>query len=141
MSDKLARLKSTVIGYLSRLSLSRRLLSGSSWAFGGKIGATTIGLITNGLLARILSPREFGAYLLAFSIISVGAVIGSLGLPKTVLRFVAENMVLKQPGLARRVIYTALGLGVLGALGVGLAYRSEERRVGKECRSRWSPYH
>src|SRR5256885_12726363 len=23
----------------------------------------------------------------------------------------------------------------------GLAHRSEERRVGKECRSRWSPYH
>ena len=23
----------------------------------------------------------------------------------------------------------------------GLRYRSEERRVGKECRSRWSPYH
>ena len=22
-----------------------------------------------------------------------------------------------------------------------LPYRSEERRVGKECRSRWSPYH
>src|SRR5258706_8253682 len=22
-----------------------------------------------------------------------------------------------------------------------LAFRSEERRVGKECRSRWSPYH
>ena len=24
---------------------------------------------------------------------------------------------------------------------VGKAERSEERRVGKECRSRWSPYH
>ena len=23
----------------------------------------------------------------------------------------------------------------------GTAIRSEERRVGKECRSRWSPYH
>ena len=23
----------------------------------------------------------------------------------------------------------------------GKEYRSEERRVGKECRSRWSPYH
>src|SRR3712207_5399433 len=23
----------------------------------------------------------------------------------------------------------------------GMLYRSEERRVGKECRSRWSPYH
>ena len=25
--------------------------------------------------------------------------------------------------------------------GMGIAERSEERRVGKECRSRWSPYH
>src|SRR5574341_2121382 len=24
---------------------------------------------------------------------------------------------------------------------VGSRFRSEERRVGKECRSRWSPYH
>ena len=23
----------------------------------------------------------------------------------------------------------------------GIHHRSEERRVGKECRSRWSPYH
>src|SRR5256885_2532905 len=26
-------------------------------------------------------------------------------------------------------------------VGIGPAERSEERRVGKECRSRWSPYH
>src|SRR2546425_4018695 len=25
--------------------------------------------------------------------------------------------------------------------GAGVRNRSEERRVGKECRSRWSPYH
>ena len=24
---------------------------------------------------------------------------------------------------------------------IGVKERSEERRVGKECRSRWSPYH
>src|SRR3712207_9260521 len=24
---------------------------------------------------------------------------------------------------------------------IGISSRSEERRVGKECRSRWSPYH
>src|SRR5258708_36018805 len=28
-----------------------------------------------------------------------------------------------------------------GLLGVTRGVRSEERRVGKECRSRWSPYH
>ena len=27
------------------------------------------------------------------------------------------------------------------ALDAAAAQRSEERRVGKECRSRWSPYH
>ena len=26
-------------------------------------------------------------------------------------------------------------------VGEGVYIRSEERRVGKECRSRWSPYH
>src|SRR3712207_8523500 len=29
----------------------------------------------------------------------------------------------------------------VGRLGTVRAARSEERRVGKECRSRWSPYH
>ena len=32
---------------------------------------------------------------------------------------------------------TAISEGVKPAQ----SYRSEERRVGKECRSRWSPYH
>src|SRR2546422_9556697 len=31
------------------------------------------------------------------------------------------------------------GLLIVGLLDLGI--RSEERRVGKECRSRWSPYH
>src|SRR5256885_1051812 len=29
----------------------------------------------------------------------------------------------------------------VGSKGISLFVRSEERRVGKECRSRWSPYH
>src|SRR5450432_1538103 len=31
--------------------------------------------------------------------------------------------------------------GILVQLPLPLQIRSEERRVGKECRSRWSPYH
>ena len=30
---------------------------------------------------------------------------------------------------------------IVDKLGIFSADRSEERRVGKECRSRWSPYH
>ena len=44
------------------------------------------------------------------------------------------------------------GLGIISAMNANAEYlreqikiarelRSEERRVGKECRSRWSPYH
>ena len=38
------------------------------------------------------------------------------------------------------VACTLIGL-VTGHLQEGILLRSEERRVGKECRSRWSPYH
>src|ERR1017187_6747735 len=39
------------------------------------------------------------------------------------------------PGLVDMHVHVYAGTGQRGA------YRSEERRVGKECRSRWSPYH
>jgi O-antigen/teichoic acid export membrane protein len=80
------------------------------------------GIVTTGLLARMLSEQELGAYFLALSIVSLGAVVGSLGLPKTVVGLVAESMGVGRPGRARRVIRTVLGLGVFGALGIGLAY-------------------
>src|SRR5256885_11454075 len=47
-------------------------------------------------------------------------------------------------GSWQRITSLADGIGqALGAeLLIGAVYdRSEERRVGKECRSRWSPYH
>ena len=50
-------------------------------------------------------------------------------------------------GIEHYVVVSSI-LFVLGVLGIFLnrkniivILRSEERRVGKECRSRWSPYH
>ena len=38
--------------------------------------------------------------------------------------------------------YLVVGAGLYGSVFAHeAATRSEERRVGKECRSRWSPYH
>ena len=42
---------------------------------------------------------------------------------------------------AVRAMVMAKSLIATGALLAGGHRRSEERRVGKECRSRWSPYH
>ena len=50
-----------------------------------------------------------------------------------------------QPADLDRLIHERVRLAIVSALAVreSLTFneRSEERRVGKECRSRWSPYH
>ena len=39
------------------------------------------------------------------------------------------------------VIINVVGYVIMGVDKKRAIRRSEERRVGKECRSRWSPYH
>src|SRR2546427_9537392 len=54
---------------------------------------------------------------------------------------------LDSTGLGLRLRYLSRGMSPAARLLAGKVlpersgYRSEERRVGKECRSRWSPYH
>ena len=69
------------------------------------------------------------------------------GFEDAVLRILAKAGTLKIDGMAlternlgvlKKIIHKPYGL----VLAVGpTGSRSEERRVGKECRSRWSPYH
>jgi O-antigen/teichoic acid export membrane protein len=103
-------------------SLKHRLLSGGAWAVGGRMALVLIGLATNALLARLLSPAELGAYFLAYSVVGMCTALGALGLTKAVVRFVAENVGLERYGRARRAIKLSLGFGLLGALSVGLVY-------------------
>ena len=44
-------------------------------------------------------------------------------------------------GILRDNVISVIGNGLVIDPGVLMKERSEERRVGKECRSRWSPYH
>ena len=55
-----------------------------------------------------------------------------------------------RPAMIAGVTMEAMGVNVMlttilyitaGSIAYALVGRSEERRVGKECRSRWSPYH
>src|SRR2546421_1261453 len=60
----------------------------------------------------------------------------TLGAPLDELRVSRERLQTDAQGRARYLV-TAVRLSVLDEY----EQRSEERRVGKECRSRWSPYH
>ena len=42
---------------------------------------------------------------------------------------------------ANVIVFGVGGVGSFACEAIVRAGRSEERRVGKECRSRWSPYH
>ena len=50
------------------------------------------------------------------------------------------NLASEESGLCKEFFEKADEKASQGIIG-GLFGRSEERRVGKECRSRWSPYH
>ena len=52
----------------------------------------------------------------------------------TMVSFFAEKF-------PERFIQVGIAEQNMTCVAAGLAARSEERRVGKECRSRWSPYH
>src|SRR3712207_9316102 len=68
----------------------------------------------------------------------VGRVRAGNGLPGD-----HHEFLLTTRGTALVTIYSEVpyDLSPYGGPVDGLVMRSEERRVGKECRSRWSPYH
>src|SRR2546422_6724892 len=84
---------------------------------------------------------------------AIGVFISGFSSILTGLNFVVTIHKMRAPGLtwfrlplfiwatyATSIIFI-LGTPVLAISLVLIALRSEERRVGKECRSRWSPYH
>ena len=54
--------------------------------------------------------------------------------------FVTDVAIIGTGGAGLAAAFEARGAGARVAV-LEQAERSEERRVGKECRSRWSPYH
>src|SRR5260370_41289995 len=69
-----------------------------------------------------------------------GKVLGILGLGKLGSEVARVGRALQMEVIAWSQNLTAEQASSLGAERVDKD-RSEERRVGKECRSRWSPYH
>ena len=70
----------------------------------------------------------------------------------SIMRLGAKDVIAQIPAISTGAVSLdyALGIGgvprgrvieVFGPESSGKTTRSEERRVGKECRSRWSPYH
>src|SRR2546425_13331039 len=104
------------------------------------------GLIPDPFLRRALMGVVMGATAVAIIYSPWGKRSGAHFNPSVTLTFFRLGKI----GPADALFYVSfqflgglLGVMVAGALlgSVARDKRSEERRVGKECRSRWSPYH
>lgn len=110
--------------FVSSSALKKRLLSGGGWAFGLKTLAIISSLAVNGLLARLLTPEEMGAYFLTFSLVSVSAIIAQMGLEQTVVRLIAESLGMRKPARAGAAIRIVFKYGIISALVTALVIYS-----------------
>lgn len=58
--------------------------------------------VTSALLARLLSPEDLGAYMVAFSVATTTAMISRAGMEKTALQVLAKHMANRSPAAAQR---------------------------------------
>src|SRR3989454_6743038 len=124
--------------FLTLAALAATLYAAPAFAQNGRISGVVRGaggIAMSGAAVRATNQRTSatsrtttaadGSYTVAD--LAPGSYIGSASLPG--LRTVSKN------------VQVAAGATVSLDLVVQPITRSEERRVGKECRSRWSPYH
>jgi PST family polysaccharide transporter len=99
-------------------SLSARTLRGTTWAYGSYIGGQALVLVATAVLARILSPAEFGLVALAVVFITVLDTISDLGLSPALVISTEEELRER----ADTVFAGTVALGaVLSALTVAVA--------------------
>ena len=73
----------------------------------------------------------YGIYMVRYSLSYVNTYTGMSAVPADkVMQYIVSSS----------SIYFGFGI-LFAACAFIVLFRSEERRVGKECRSRWSPYH
>ena len=156
-----------VASLLARRLPARGVIVGLAVGFTGALLIAWPGVMS----AEPADDQAFGVLLIAFALTSYGFaynVAGPLqqrnGALPVIWRALAASVLLTAPLGVPAVVHAhwtrwpLLSLLTLGAFGTAIANvlaamgagrmgattasaRSEERRVGKECRSRWSPYH
>lgn len=67
-------------------SIKKRIVSGAIWTISGQIGYYGVSIIANIVLARILSPSEFGKIGIALFFISIARVIAESGFGAALIR-------------------------------------------------------
>ncbi len=68
------------------MSLERKLVSGTVWSFLGSVSVMGVTLVTNLILARLLTPSEFGQFGVVLFFIVLGSVLSGGGFAGALIR-------------------------------------------------------
>ena len=69
--------------------LKQNMISGGMWAAGGRLVAIVAAFVLNLVLARSLTPGDYGVYFVVMSTMIILATVATLGMDRIVVRFVA----------------------------------------------------
>ena len=104
-----------------------------AFVVGGLMGVLGQGLIDIYSYFFNISTSD-AAMLMIVTLVFLGCFLTCLGFFDKLVHFTRCGLIIPITGFAHAMMSAALEYRKEG-------FRSEERRVGKECRSRWSPYH
>ncbi len=143
ISSSKTSLRNKVSSRLSRTLFGRKfqnpvLLAAGTAGFGNEIAGVTDVTRLGGLVTKSISLRPRAGNRSPRVAEFRGGMLNSVGLANPgVARVAADDL----PRLLRLAPPAQVLVSIIGFQLDEYAARSEERRVGKECRSRWSPYH
>lgn len=102
--------------------LKERLFRGGIWAIGGKVASIFGAFVLNIVLARALTPTEYGAYFVAFNTVIILATVATIGADQVVIRYIAMHIVAHDSLGVKRVILNSLSIVLVGAVCVCAAF-------------------
>ncbi|HVI58791.1 MAG TPA: lipopolysaccharide biosynthesis protein [Luteimonas sp.] len=90
--------------------LKQDMVDGGLWTASGRIVAILGGFVLNLVLARTLSPADYGVYFVVLSTMIILATVGTAGMDQVVVRFAAAHKAVGDWGAVRAVILRCLGM-------------------------------
>lgn len=102
---------------MSEKTHNRKFASSAIWVLVARFLACFAAFGFTAILARELTPEEFGSFVLLFSFSTLAALVGSLGLNRAIVKVIAER---PEQTCAGGSVRNGLVLGAIGAAVVGL---------------------
>jgi O-antigen/teichoic acid export membrane protein len=104
------------------MSLKRIILNGALWASGGQVFSMACNFALMLVLARGLSPADYGLYFVALNTVAIMVNVGAVGMDRVVVRFASMRIANHDLAGLRRLVFSCLATVLVGAAITCLAF-------------------